>query len=233
MQDRNFKSFPGLAGLATWNRRRGHVCSSWPISKRSGIIISNQVIGLLQDKLYKKQNGIPTGPMVVFYGCRHEQDSVIWLVYIECSSSFLPLCMLPMFVKTSTRLRLGANGASLSSSFLSLAFAEGFSLSPLSGGASLQGWVEEAWPKQIDMILNLAMVCKLGGPHASLESTLKKLLQLKFAQDVRKGGCPDQARWSIPVPQTQRFHFSCKRLSRLASWHQNKHSDFFVQQDAS
>jgi len=47
--------------------------------------------------------------------------------------------MLPMFVKTSTRLRLGANGASLSSSFLSLAFAEGFSLSPLSGGASLQG----------------------------------------------------------------------------------------------
>lgn len=123
-----------------------------------------------------------------------------------------------MFVKSSTGLRLGATGASLSSSFLSFAFAEGFSLSPLSGGASLQGWVEEAWPKQIDMILNLAMVCKLGGPHAALESTLKKLLQLKFAQDVRKGGCPDQARWSIPVPQTQRFHFSCKRLSRLASW---------------
>ncbi len=96
MQDRNLKSFPGLA---TWNGWRGHVCSSaWPISKWSGIIISNQVIGLLQDKLYKKQNGIPTGPMVVFYGCRHEQDSVIWLVYIECSSSFLPLCMLPISV---------------------------------------------------------------------------------------------------------------------------------------
>ena len=29
-----------------------------------------------EDKLYKKKNGIPTGPMVVFYGCRHEQDSL-------------------------------------------------------------------------------------------------------------------------------------------------------------
>lgn len=28
-----------------------------------------------QDKLYKKQNGISTGPMVVFYGCRHEQEN--------------------------------------------------------------------------------------------------------------------------------------------------------------
>ncbi len=41
--------------------------------------------------------------------------------------------------------------------------------------------------------------------------------QLKFAEDVRKGGCPDQARWSIPVPWMQRFHLSCKG-SRFLDW---------------
>jgi len=32
----------------------------------------------MQDKLYKKKNGIPTGPMVVFYGCRHEQEELLY-----------------------------------------------------------------------------------------------------------------------------------------------------------
>ncbi|CAJ1351344.1 unnamed protein product, partial [Effrenium voratum] len=32
----------------------------------------------LQDKLYKKQQGIATGPMVVFYGCRHEEEELLY-----------------------------------------------------------------------------------------------------------------------------------------------------------
>merc|ERR1712232_334607 len=40
-----------------------------------------------QDKLYKKQKGIETGPMVVFYGCRHEKEELFykedWQLYKE------------------------------------------------------------------------------------------------------------------------------------------------------
>jgi len=32
----------------------------------------------LQDKLYKKQQGIKTGPMVVFYGCRREKEELFY-----------------------------------------------------------------------------------------------------------------------------------------------------------
>ncbi|CAJ1388754.1 unnamed protein product, partial [Effrenium voratum] len=32
----------------------------------------------MQDKLYKKQQGIATGPMVVFYGCRHEEEELLY-----------------------------------------------------------------------------------------------------------------------------------------------------------
>lgn len=32
----------------------------------------------MQDKLYKKQHGIATGPMVVFYGCRHEEEELLY-----------------------------------------------------------------------------------------------------------------------------------------------------------
>merc|ERR1712217_923474 len=39
----------------------------------------------LQDKLYKKQRGIKTGPMVVFYGCRREKEELFykedWAMY--------------------------------------------------------------------------------------------------------------------------------------------------------
>merc|ERR1711998_819422 len=31
-----------------------------------------------QDKLYKKQQGIETGPMIVFYGCRHEKEELFY-----------------------------------------------------------------------------------------------------------------------------------------------------------
>lgn len=31
-----------------------------------------------QDKLYKKQKGIETGPMIVFYGCRHEKEELFY-----------------------------------------------------------------------------------------------------------------------------------------------------------
>merc|ERR1712110_485833 len=38
-----------------------------------------------QDKLYKKQQGIKTGPMVVFYGCRREKEELFykedWALY--------------------------------------------------------------------------------------------------------------------------------------------------------
>ncbi|CAE7630777.1 PFOR [Symbiodinium pilosum] len=32
----------------------------------------------MQDKLYKKNHGIKTGPMVVFYGCRHEKEELLY-----------------------------------------------------------------------------------------------------------------------------------------------------------
>jgi len=32
----------------------------------------------MQDKLYKKQKGIKTGPMVVFYGCRREREELLY-----------------------------------------------------------------------------------------------------------------------------------------------------------
>merc|ERR1712019_30619 len=39
----------------------------------------------MQDKLYKKQKGIKTGPMVVFYGCRREKEELFykeeWAMY--------------------------------------------------------------------------------------------------------------------------------------------------------
>jgi len=39
----------------------------------------------LQDKLYKKQQGLKTGPMVVFYGCRREREELFykedWALY--------------------------------------------------------------------------------------------------------------------------------------------------------
>merc|ERR1711939_122222 len=39
----------------------------------------------MQDKLYKKQKGIKTGPMVVFYGCRREKEELFykeeWTMY--------------------------------------------------------------------------------------------------------------------------------------------------------
>lgn len=38
-----------------------------------------------QDKLYKKQQGLKTGPMVVFYGCRREKEELFykedWALY--------------------------------------------------------------------------------------------------------------------------------------------------------
>merc|ERR1711957_1058793 len=32
----------------------------------------------MQNKLYKKQRGIEVGPMVVFYGCRREQEELLY-----------------------------------------------------------------------------------------------------------------------------------------------------------